>query len=207
MPTGIYKRNLAIIKKGDKYNYLTAIKFSHKIKTSQCWFFKCDCGNEKVFFVNSVKQGNSKSCGCLKIEKATIHGMEGTKTYKSWNAMKTRCLNKNDKGYKNYGGRGITICPEWMKFENFYKDMGERPKDRSIDRIDNDGNYNKENCHWATRTEQQNNKRNNRFLTYQGKTQNIKQWSEELNIKAKTIGTRIHRGWNDKKILTYRSKF
>lgn len=187
-----------IIKKGDKYNKLTAIKFSHKDKKScQFWLFRCDCGNEKVIWVNNVKRGNTKACGCL----YKIHGKTKTETFKSWGDLRQRCLNKNDINYKNYGGRGITVCEEWLNFENFYKDMGDRPEGKSIDRINNDGNYCKENCRWATPKEQSNNRRSNHFITYKNKTQTISQWSEELRIKCGYISTRLHRGWSVKRAL------
>lgn len=205
MPIGIYKRK-AIIKSGQKFNKLTAVRFVETRNNSQqFWLFRCDCGKEKVICVNSVKFGRTKSCGCL-VKKILLkrnfkHGMTKTKTFKTWSGMKLRCLNKNDKGYKNYGGRGITICKRWMKFENFYKDMGERPKNKSLDRIDNNGNYSKENCRWANSKQQNNNKRSNHLLTYNGKTQNLKQWSEELGIKNDVIRMRLKSGWSVKRAL------
>lgn len=161
MPSGIYKRK-SVIKTGDKFNKLTAIKFSHRDKGSiQFWIFKCDCGNEKIIKVNAVKNRSTKSCGCIRKEKNNNfkHGKAKTRIYYSWNSMKRRCLNKNNPAYKYYGGRGITICKEWLKFENFYKDMGDRPKNKSIDRINNNGNYCLENCKWSTPKEQNNNRR------------------------------------------------
>ena len=163
MPMGIYKRK-PVIKKGDKFNKLTAIKFSHKKRTDQFWSFLCECGNKKVMCVNSVKRGNAKTCGCsLKKRKNHLtHEMTGTKIYNSWRAMKERCLNKNNLRYKDYGGRGITVCVEWLDFINFYKDMGDRPIDKTIDRINNGLGYCKENCKWSTIKEQANNKRTNK---------------------------------------------
>lgn len=198
----------SIIKKGDKYGRLTAVKHSHKVKTHQHWFFKCSCGNEKVICVDSVKSGKTKSCGCLRKEQAkkqgknnTTHGMKGTRAYKSWQAMKQRCLNKNCSAYKNYGGRGITICTEWLEsFENFYEDIGERPEGKSLDRIKNNLGYYKSNCKWSTRKEQNNNTRQNRLLTYKGKTQTLAQWSEELGISYNIIWKRLRRDWSVEKV-------
>ena len=130
------------------------------------------------------------------------HGMYGTRTYKNWFSMKQRCLNRNDKNYKNYGGRGITICPEWLTFINFYKDMGEKPKDKSIDRINNNSGYCKSNCRWATPKEQMNNTRRNHLIDYRNKIQTMKQWSEELGIKYVTLQTRIRKGWKLERALT-----
>ncbi len=152
----------AIIKKGDKFNFLTAIKFKHKNKNyQQYWIFRCDCGKEKIINISSVKMGKTKSCGCLHKKILTTHGMYGTRTYTSWVAMKERCFNPNNKRYKDYGGRGITVCPRWLKFENFFEDMGDRPQGKTLDRKNNDKGYCKSNCRYATPTEQNNNKRNN----------------------------------------------
>ena len=127
--------------------------------------------------------------------------MVKTGTYVSWYGMKTRCFNKNYKDYKYYGGRGIKVCNSWMKFENFFEDMGERPEGKTLDRIDNNGNYCKENCYWATRKEQANNRRSNRYLTYKGKTQNVSEWAEELNINKNDISNRLNLGWKIERIL------
>ena len=191
-----------IIESGDKYNKLTAIRFVEmRGKSQQYWLFHCDCGNEKVLCANDVKR-RTKSCGCFQSKGNFKHGMKGTRTYASWKGIKERCLNKNCKDYKNYGGRGITICPEWLTFENFYNDMGKRPIGLSIDRINNNGNYCKENCHWATIEEQANNKRTNHLITYQGKTQTLAQWEKELEISRGIIRGRLKLGWSVEKALT-----
>ncbi len=151
------------IKKGDKYNYLTAIKFSYRNRRSQqYWLFKCDCGKEKVICVGNVKNGHTKSCGCLLKRGNIIHGMHGTRVYHSWVTMKGRCLNPNNPRYKDYGGRGITVCNHWLKFENFYQDMGNRPVNKTLDRIKNNLGYYKKNCKWSTPKEQANNRRINK---------------------------------------------
>lgn len=152
---------MPVIKEGNRFNKLTAIRFSHRNKwKNQFWFFRCDCGKEKVIRVNNVKNGNTKSCGCLfKKGNNLMHGMTDTKTHNSWIAMRKRCLKSDDKDYKYYGGRGITICPEWIIFENFFEDMGERLQGKTLDRKDNNGNYCKKNCRWATPKQQANNKR------------------------------------------------
>ena len=190
-----------IIKKGDKYGRLTAIRFDHKRRSHQCWLFRCDCGNKKVIEVAKVKSGHTKSCGCLQQEKMTTHGMTYSKEYNSWVGMKQRCLNKNHSSYKDYGGRGITICKRWLKFENFFADMGEKPEGTSIDRIDNNGNYEPSNCKWATQKQQNNNMRRNHLLTYKNRTMTMSQWAKEMGINYKTLKTRIWRGWSAEKAL------
>ena len=192
------------IKVGDKYNRLTAIGFHHRNKHgSQYWLFKCDCGNKKVINVNCVKRGEIKSCGCLQRERNTTHGLSNTKEHIAWTNMKQRCHNKNNKNYKNWGGRKIKVCDRWQNsFENFYKDMGKRPTGTSLDRIDGNGNYEPNNCRWATIKEQNNNTRRNHPLTFNGKTQNISQWANEIGIDYYILYSRIWRGWSVERALT-----
>ena len=118
-----------------------------------------------------------------------------TSTYYTWRNMKNRCNNSNNKRYHDYGGRGIKACKRWLKFENFLADMGERPPGKTLDRIDNNKGYYKENCKWSTRKEQQRNMRNNRWITINNKTQCLMDWCKELNLKYNTIFTRLLRGW------------
>lgn len=130
------------------------------------------------------------------------HGQSYTKTYRSWDAMVGRCYNKTDKKYKNYGGRGIVTCDEWLKFEGFYKDMGDRPKGLTLDRIDSNKNYSKENCRWSTQKVQQNNRTNNRILEFNGKSQTVSEWADELQINYSTLANRINfLGWSVEKAL------
>lgn len=121
---------------------------------------RCDCGTIRNVYLSALLREKSKSCGCLHKEKVTTHGHNGTRTYKSYHAMKERCLNPNHQAYEFYGGRGIKICDRWLlSFENFLEDMGERPEERTLDRVDNDGDYTKMNCRWATKSQQNKNKR------------------------------------------------
>ena len=131
-----------------------------------------------------------------KYHKNRKHGMcindKRHPVYTCWEHMKRRCFNPKNKDYKHYGGRGITICKRWLKLENFVKDMGEKPTPKhSLDRINNDGNYCKKNCRWATMMQQHNNRRGNLLLTYKGKTQSASDWAREVGLPSYLIRQRI----------------
>lgn len=128
------------------------------------WNCVCDCGKETIVAGMNLRNDHTKSCGCFHLDAVRTHGLARTKTYISWISMKTRCSNKNDKyKYGIYGGRGITICDRWLNsFENFLEDMGKRPKNHTLDRIDSTGNYEPDNCRWATPLQQARNRRLNK---------------------------------------------
>jgi len=133
----------------------------------------------------------------------TTHGLRRSPEYAVWNTMKSRCLNPKCKKYPNYGGRGIRVCEKWMKFDNFYKDMGARPtRKHTIERIDTNGDYEPSNCKWSTNSENCRNKRNNVLVTHEGRTQCVKAWSEELGIPYARLQARIKRGWNHERAIT-----
>lgn len=171
----------------------------------------CDCGTRKVIARSSLINGLTKSCGCLKKElakiKHTTHNKSSTKEYSIWSSMVKRCTNKNCKGYKNYGGRGITLNPRWLKFENFFADMGKAPdKHYSLERIDVNGGYWKENCKWIPILEQSRNKRNTVWIEYEGKTLLAKDWEKITGIPRRCIQNRLKKGWSVKDTLTVKSK-
>lgn len=181
---------------GKKFGRLTVIKFAHSKNRKSYWVCKCDCGNETITRSDSLKEGKVKSCSCLNHEHGRpTHGMSSTKIYHVWASMKNRCKNPNDRNYHHYGGRGIMYCDEWEKFEPFYKWAYENgyKEGLSIDRVDVNGNYEPDNCIWITMEEQQNNKRDNVLITYRNKTQNIMQWSKELNVTFNLLYGRLHK--------------
>lgn len=195
---------------GMRFGRLVAVEDVGRNKYKyRLWRCKCDCGNEIIVTTNLLQRGKTKSCGCYKIDKATTHGQSKTRLYGIWCKMLSRCTNKKLWNYKNYGGRGITICTEWQSFEPFYKwamANGYRD-DLTLDRKDNDGDYCPENCRWVTQKEQQNNKRSNRLLTYNGETRTLTKWSEITGLSATCICLRLNRyKWSVGDALTKPSK-
>ena len=191
---------------GQKYEKLTVLSQVGVNKSGEKMYeCLCECGNKKIIRGNSMRRGLTTSCGCYRSKyissKNKVHENCGTPTYKSWTAMKSRCLNPNTTAYQNYGGRGIKICDEWMNFENFLKDMGEKPKGKTLDRIDFNGNYEPSNCRWASIQEQNRNTRQNVMITYNGETLCMKEWAERLSIPYPKLQHRIRSGWDIKRAL------
>lgn len=196
---------------GLKFGRLTVLGFAGKMGRNATWFCKCECGKITKVQSGALKNGHTSSCDCLRKEMAmkacTMHGHNGrngkrSRIYQAWASMIQRCNNPNSIRYYDYGGRGIKVCERWKKFENFLEDMGERPRRTSIDRIDNDGNYEPGNCRWATDKEQANNKRNNRFLFFDGSKRTVGEWAERIGINRSTLIGRLNKGWDTKKALT-----
>lgn len=185
---------------GRTYGRWTAIRFVYKIGRFHYWLFRCSCGTEKIFYKGHTV--GSSSCGCLNKELKTTHGKAGTPIYKVWRSMKSRCNNPNVKSYPDYGGRGIVVCNRWMKFENFYADMGERPfAGAEINRIDNDGNYTPENCEWVTREKNLKNTRQNVIIEAFGKSMTESEWAKETGLDRTVISYRIKSGWDIERAL------
>lgn len=173
-------------------------------------WYQCSCGAVKETRIQHVLSGRVQSCGCLHHEiitenarvRSTKHGKYGTAVYAIWNSMNSRCRNPHARAYKDYGGRGIHVCDRWKQFENFYEDMGDPPAGMSLDRINNEAGYSKENCRWANYETQSNNKRSNVLITYEGVTQTISQWAKQLGMPRSPLYDRKRAGWSDTDILT-----
>jgi hypothetical protein len=193
---------------GHKFGRLTAVNFVKKYKKHLYWLFRCDCGQDIIIEKGHAASGHSKSCGCLNNEARAIsnrkHGMCYTPEYKAWSSLIFRTTSSNFKESDRYIGRGITVCDSWRNsFEQFYKDMGTRPSlKHSVDRINNDGNYEPSNCRWATRTEQNNNICTNIHITVNEETKTPRQWSDITGIGYTVIRDRVKLGWSPERIIT-----
>ena len=192
---------------GQVFNRLTVVSYAGKNKyRCSLWNCICVCGNEKVVHSSNLKRGWTQSCGCLFKEMIrtlnTKHGHHKSgytsPTYVSWRIMVQRCTNFNYIQYKDYGGRGITVCDRWSDtdngFINFLSDMGERPKGLVLSRININENYSPENCRWATRKECVNNRRNTIYLTYQGETKTKQEWANDWNIDSTLLHYHLKKG-------------
>lgn len=199
--TGRRFGRLTVLSRGEDY-------VSPKGYRNATWNCLCDCGSLVNVRGCNIRTGASQSCGCIRADHPNrrTHGMKGTRLYGIWKGIKDRCLNARSESYRDYGGRGVGICDEWINsFESFrgwslcngYRD------DLSIDRIDVNGNYEPSNCRWSTAEAQANNKRNNHLLTFDGRTQTISQWAKETGISPGKIKDRINKcGWSVEKTLT-----
>lgn len=171
------------------------------------WVCQCECGNEVLVEAANLGSGHTKSCGCMVKAACTrnfkSHGLTETKAYRAWCAMKNRCSNTKIQSYKLYGARGIKVCDKWANsFEAFIEDMGHPPTpSHSLDRIDFNGNYDPENCRWSDSFEQANNKRNNKWHTFDGKTLTEAQWARELGLSVSALRCRI-KTWPLEKALS-----
>jgi hypothetical protein len=208
--------SLFIDRTGQQFGYLTVIGRAPNGKRGTAMFYcRCKCGRETIVKSGALKGGNTRSCGCLNkevvskmtIKRNTTHGMAKRKdrkqAYITWAHIKERCENPSCRDYKNYGGRGIAVCDSWQIFENFYNSMGDPPTSKhTIERVNNNKNYEPDNCIWATRKEQNNNTRLNRILELNGQRKTLAQWSESTGINHKTLSTRLRDGWSVERALT-----
>ena len=202
-------RNNSIDNIGKKFNRLTVvdIEYTGRPDRGYNWVCRCDCGKIIKAAPAKIRGGHTKSCGCSKIERIrtdpkmsrTTHGGKNTRLYRIWRGMAGRCYNERSKDYARYGGRGIAICDEWRHdfsafrewaYANGYSDY------LSIDRIDVNGNYEPDNCRWATPSEQGNNKRNSHLIEHDGVTHTVTEWANIYGIEPKTLFNRIRIGWS-----------
>lgn len=194
---------------GKKFNKLTVIGFAYVKNNKSVWYCKCDCGKTTLSTAGNLSSGQAKSCGCTRkeslISRNTKHGLVNHRLHVVWVDMRRRCYNETDIQFKDYGGRGIRVCQAWKNdFKPFYDwAMSNGWKDGlTIERVNNNGNYEPSNCRWATRLEQNRNQRSNRNLTYKSKTLCISEWAQIAGISASTIYSRINRGWSTEDALT-----
>lgn len=205
---------------GRKFGRLTALHIADVGRTNKPYLAcVCDCGASTTVRKDHLVNGKTASCGCFRHERflrrIITHGMSKSHEWRIWAHAKARCENPHDKGFKDYGGRGIYMCAGWHSFEHFIADMGRRPsQSHSIDRIDNAGGYTcghcddclsrgaPANCRWANDVQQSRNRRSVRLLTIDGVAKTIPEWSEELKISESAIHSRLSMGWSDEDALT-----
>lgn len=193
---------------GQRFGRLVVVSAADRKDGYARWKCLCDCGATTEARTGDLKHGNTSSCGCLRRELTgnirRTHGLSKTSLHNTWELMRSRCSNPNNKCWQDYGGRGIKVCERWENsFENFLADMGEKPfEGAQLDRIENDGDYSPDNCRWSTRKENGRNKRNTLFLTLNGLTLPLPVWAEKNNVSAKVLRSRKRRGWSDEDILT-----
>ena len=188
---------------GKQFGRLTVIKRIGSQSGDITWLCLCECGKEKIVLRGNLKSGNTKSCGCYIIQHGHCISNSVSPTYGSWSAMKARCNNKKNPRYAGYGGRDIKICEHWLNsFENFLADMGERPPGTTLERKNNNGDYEPDNCCWGTSEQQYSNKRNNHFLTYRGQSLHVSKWERQLGFKVGIVASRLRRGWTVQQALS-----
>lgn len=194
---------------GRVFGRLTVIRLD-RIEGGAWWLCKCECGMELAVRAGNLKQ-KTRSCGCAKFRKCRQgiarrknHGLSQSAEHVIWASMMQRCLDERSKSYERYGGRGIKVCDRWLMFDNFLADMGPRPSSEySIDRINNDGDYEPGNCRWATRMEQACNTRRNRILEFNGESLTLAEWERRLGSKKNVLARRLDGlGWSVEKALT-----
>lgn len=165
------------------------------------WYCQCDCGKTTTTHGDSLRRGASVACGCFKLDQSTRHGMSRTPTHISWSSMIQRIDDSNHPQWKRWGGRGIKVCERWRLFENFLSDMGEKPEGKSLDRINNEGDYEPGNCRWADVKTQQRNRRDSRLITYNGETHCMTEWAARIGISPTSLWRRL-KSWPLEKAMT-----
>lgn len=194
---------------GQRFGRLTVTeRASNNKHNCVMWLCRCDCGKDVAVLGSSLRNGSTRSCGCysaeLTRERGTTHGMCKSRLYRIWDAMKQRCYATSHKAFENYGGRGITVCNAWRESFEAFRDWALSAgynDDLTLDRMDTDGNYEPSNCQWVSLKDQQSNKRNNRLISYAGKTLTVSEWAEVTGINRSTLFARIRLGWPCEKII------
>ena len=191
---------------GQRFGRLLVLHRADSRRGNVYWHCQCDCGKFADVAGLYMRNGTTRSCGCLRLEasikRSTTHGHaknnKRSPTLNSWENMLKRCLDTEHERYQDYGGRGIKVCDRWLKFENFLADMGEKPDpELQIERIDNDGNYELGNCRWATRSMQCRNRRSNHRILFNGKLETVTDVAAKIGIKSSTLFNRIlTHGWS-----------
>jgi hypothetical protein len=188
---------------GKTFARLTVLSYHSIINRKSHWLCQCTCGTILPVRLDSLKDGNTQSCGCQLIDSATKHGHSHSRpdkppsrTYNTWQSMLERCIRPSNFKYPRYGGRGITVCERWLIFTNFLVDMGERPSGMTIDRINNDGNYEPGNCRWATPKQQARNTSTNYMITYNGEKKSLPEWAEIHGLPRLVIRGRLQLRWS-----------
>lgn len=191
---------------GQKFGKLTVIERAENKGNQTMWLCRCDCGETTVVVADNLKRGHTKSCGCISknMPPRTTHGKRGTRLYSIWCQMKARCDNSNHKAYALYGGRGIAVCKEWHSFQSFYDwaMSSGYSDDLTIDRINNNGNYEPSNCRWVSQKTQCNNRRNNHIVLYNGNQYTLAELAEIYGISYEKLKQRINKlHWNIERAL------
>jgi hypothetical protein len=195
---------------GQRFHKLVALEHAGYREGAKCrkslWKCICDCGREAIVAYVELTAGATKSCGCIIGQHKRTHGAtvggKPSPEFMAWGSLRARCENPHSRSYKDYGARGIKVCERWATFENFLADMGPRPSPAySIDRRDNNGNYEPGNCHWTTRVAQSNNRRSSRFLTINGETKTYAEWERHADLPPGRVFTRLKMGWKPEEVL------
>ena len=199
-----FKRNL----KGQRFEMLEVVDFSHTKNGYEYWVCKCDCGKQKIVLANNLVYEKTKSCGCLQKRRVSqtnrTHGQSQTRLYGIWKGMRNRCYNPNARSYEDYGARGIQICSEWHDFDVFqdWALSNGYAEDLTIERKDCDGMYEPSNCEWISSSAQKKNTRRIHYIEHDGKVMSLADWSKHLGGGPNLVTNRLQRGWSEKDAVT-----
>lgn len=189
---------------GQRFGRWTVLSKAER-RTQRYWICRCDCGNTRKIAQNTLRSGQSRSCGCLRTRLTHGHavGHRTTPEYHAWIAMRQSCSNPSCTAYPRYGGRGVRVCERWQEsFANFLADVGKRPSaDHVFSRRDKKGHFEPTNVHWILRSTRSRSRRNNRILEYNGQKRSVAEWAEMKGIHPRTVGSRLDRGWTIEQAL------